>query len=1608
MGSDVSVVLHADAAVPEVVAASQRRVQGTAATHNKGIRNDKNKPSSVVERCPVIRVIEANAARRLAGDSSAASIASNADPHPLEQPILLIRSCNELDAFTKSRTYVPVLRALYAYLDRHESNTTPAATPSFSNPVAANRNSEGAARRPVCPIGLVFDRSLSLGTRLASADARAACAQYLKLFWVHLIAALEFVREPDDVAHTRWPSSPAVLASREASTGATAASQPPPPRLSVLYLDLRSNDVEDDSAKWFAASVILRAVRRARPFMLVSARGEAAAGTATAATAAGGGTSSSGGGSNAFMNFYSPDVKADMVWASLQHVLLTDNPHLTSGGATALLEELLASDATRDVLLRQQGFDPKAQRAQAVTEALNSGHVRPRPDAQLLPQLVLVDLDHNHHHDATNSPAKPESSSVPPDPLERSSAAVSTVPSSSVVGAHTAERGMMLAAAAAGGSLPPSPQSNIPEPTARGKATPPVPTQAAERSAAVDNATPGGQQKEPTPLQEPQDAAAQLPAQQQQQQQPLPRRVPPQHTQHIKRAAQKPSLKAAVVAGTPSTANAAEAVPAAPQELQAPSPPPLLSPPHPPPQQRVVKAPQPDPLVSDPAPSHSPEPEFTSPPLSSAPRAMMNGNAVDGPALPQLQRPTTPPVTPPRAAANAETATAASTPAPSPQPREPEPTHSPAELPVAAASASSPPPPPPPPAAVRKAQMPKKKKPQQQQQQQAHVDVAVAPATAKSKSARGGATAVPPKDTTPLLASAPAQSKKQPKRKPLSPAPSPADAAATAAPADSSGAAPPAPSAPTPAAAAAAVAAAPPSARRSSGSSLHSFVKLPGEESATKQQKPQAATPSSAHAARNNAENVEGGKEDKTLPAPSQHQGREAPLISPRPKRATSARKPRSPATSAVTTDQQQQHDGGARKTRSARPQTTTTPPQLSRTSRRGLNGKAVPAQIPLLPLPSRDASPRQRARQAIATAAALDDAPDAVVRGHSARRPRETSPRPHVCCHSPTPPISARWVAAAEDRLPSPAHPAYFHSPVRPDALELDTAHALLAELRSPESEKMGAASHRRPSAPPPLVSPRGRRLAAARRTSSEEATIEVPDHVEQQPREHRDDEPEASAAGEEPWLDHAHPIERSSHVESLPAPPLSRRSGNGYRPYTNCDGGNTPRSGRRRGFDIAALDPPEPQFAAAAAKITPTVWEAGVRKRHASPAQVGAARRTTTPPGSARSRGRGMSGGAYDAVQPRTNSPRQRDNVAAAKAAYEAATLAEVRAKEAQARRAQQRRSSAAFRLLQQQHQLEMEKGASLKVEGEVQSEHGDARRSEEDDANASQSPAPNRPNGGRTPPSPQTPFSNDAEQRQQQQQRGGQAGVSAAPRSLYARRRLSTAEPPHLDPGHTTTSKLRQLTSQRTRRVSEAEAEIKTFYANRATPRRDFRGAAALASMALPQPTRDELTFVQQLQQQANERRHSLSARSGGIAMDQRRGSGAAARVREPEVTDSLDVSNPAWRPSQQRGSARDTPATTRYSSTAPPAKQPWTPAYQHRHGLRSPRNVQNTAASDIDEDDESEAPSLSPWGTADYQGSAPRVDERDGMSPGEVNENGVELVHKALRTQRRAYY
>ncbi|CAC9441648.1 heat shock protein [Leishmania donovani] len=344
MGSNVSVLLHADTPVPNSVITTQHKVRASS--------NFGGSSGDVVVRCPKIRVMAAEKVKQLLRGSRAAKVAwaaKRASPLSAEEsPVLVVADCAAPGALTTSRTYVPVLNAILDYAEAHrKARAAPADAPSGS--------------KVVCPIGIEFDPTLCLGDRLNRSEARAACTEYCKLFFTHLIDALENVGKEVPVI-----------------VGGVVA----PPRLSILYLDVRSCRLDDTTGPWLASSLIMRAVRRARPYALVSARANAA------------GSSEDG-----FMSYFSPDVKADMVWASLQHVLLAHN-NMSIQGVEAVLENLLADDAMHDVLLQQQGVDAKALKSKEVIRALTHDRLFPRQDSQLLPHLYLVDVRYNQYSDA--------------------------------------------------------------------------------------------------------------------------------------------------------------------------------------------------------------------------------------------------------------------------------------------------------------------------------------------------------------------------------------------------------------------------------------------------------------------------------------------------------------------------------------------------------------------------------------------------------------------------------------------------------------------------------------------------------------------------------------------------------------------------------------------------------------------------------------------------------------------------------------------------------------------------------------------------------------------------------------------------------------------------------------------------------------------------------------------------------------------------------------------------------------------------------------------------------------------------------------------------------
>ncbi|GET85685.1 hypothetical protein, conserved [Leishmania tarentolae] len=345
MGNDVSLLLHADASVPDSVIATQRKVYARPSSSSGG-------GGRAVLRCPKICAMAAEKATHLSsgnGPANTPHAATRTSTRATEEsPILLMADCAAPDAFTTPRVYVPVLNAILDYVEVHSKARTP----------LADTRSGGKA---VCPIGIEFDSTLCLGNRLRESEARTACTRYCKLFLTHLIDALEKVGKGTLVV--------------EAGVGV-------PPRLSILYLDARSCQLDDTTGQWLASSLIMDAVRRARPYALVCAGAKAVSN-----------------GEDGFMSYFSPGVKADMMWASLQHVLLAHNA-MSLQGVKAVLESLLADDAMHNALLRQQGVDAKVHKSKEVMKAVTQDRLFPRPDSQLLPQLYLVDVRDNQYSDA--------------------------------------------------------------------------------------------------------------------------------------------------------------------------------------------------------------------------------------------------------------------------------------------------------------------------------------------------------------------------------------------------------------------------------------------------------------------------------------------------------------------------------------------------------------------------------------------------------------------------------------------------------------------------------------------------------------------------------------------------------------------------------------------------------------------------------------------------------------------------------------------------------------------------------------------------------------------------------------------------------------------------------------------------------------------------------------------------------------------------------------------------------------------------------------------------------------------------------------------------------
>ncbi|KAG5511674.1 hypothetical protein JKF63_07271 [Porcisia hertigi] len=385
MGNDVSIVLHADAPVPSTVLATQHEVHADSDLDNycSGVLSPPRVLSSpsesrVVERCPRISVMAADKARELLGvsDSATAEDASQRGPSPplpaQKPPVLLVESCATPDAFITSSTFAEGLNAILNYVEEHRRGGSTATASGLSSSVVA-----------CCPIGIHFHPSVCLGNRLRTSEMRTACAEYCNIFLTHLVAALEKVR-CDAQAGGGGPSTTtsAHLPMSTVSKGTTVARVPL--RLLILYLDARSCRLDDTTGPWLASSLIMHAVRRTRPYALVLARTNAVGG---------------GGSVDGFMTYFSSEVKADMLWASLQHVLLTHND-MSLQGVQTVLENLLAEDAMQDVLLQQQGVDAKAQRSKEVMTAVMQDRLFPRRSSQLLPQLYLVDVRHNHYSDS--------------------------------------------------------------------------------------------------------------------------------------------------------------------------------------------------------------------------------------------------------------------------------------------------------------------------------------------------------------------------------------------------------------------------------------------------------------------------------------------------------------------------------------------------------------------------------------------------------------------------------------------------------------------------------------------------------------------------------------------------------------------------------------------------------------------------------------------------------------------------------------------------------------------------------------------------------------------------------------------------------------------------------------------------------------------------------------------------------------------------------------------------------------------------------------------------------------------------------------------------------
>lgn len=324
--------------MPEAVLRTQEEVHARPPS-------DDAPPLQVVHRCIQISA--------MSSDAAAVAVAASTSQ---------MRLCDihDADSLLQPKVCAPVLMAVGRYIS--------AASPP---PLHADQSVSHAPLPPICPMGIVFHPSLQLGVRLDNETARSDAALYVKQYLTTLMKGLEqYFATAEDL-----------------------------PQLQLLYLDARHCELTDDTGPWLATAIIMRAVRRARPYTFASV---------------GRRQSALQNGEPSFRRFYSADVKADLLWITLQHVLLTHN-HMSLRGVMSVLENLLTEDATHGVWLQQQGQDPAALKARAVAEAVTQEQLYPHCDTQLLPRLFLVDVRFNDYKDEEAKEALEQVTQHPPE-----------------------------------------------------------------------------------------------------------------------------------------------------------------------------------------------------------------------------------------------------------------------------------------------------------------------------------------------------------------------------------------------------------------------------------------------------------------------------------------------------------------------------------------------------------------------------------------------------------------------------------------------------------------------------------------------------------------------------------------------------------------------------------------------------------------------------------------------------------------------------------------------------------------------------------------------------------------------------------------------------------------------------------------------------------------------------------------------------------------------------------------------------------------------------------------------------------------------------------------